>query len=378
MRVLCFLTDLDGGGSARTMANLVNSFPAVGIEPVLAVSRTGGPARHWLSDPAVLRDLAAGRVRRSRRPLRRMIRDLRPDLVFSTEIAANLLAIGVASGARRPLPVVVRDVDGRSSVSLRGPIHRHLARRAYRRADAVVAASRGIRRELREDLRLPWHRVVTLPSPVEVAANEAAARATRNRPSPVPDRSLLVAIGCLTARKGFDVLLDTFARLRTEGVHLAILGDGPDKAALEDRARRLGVADRVSMPGFVPAPTDWLAHATVFVLSSRSGGSGHVIVEAMAARAPVIATDCPHGPADIIDHGKNGILVPLGAGLVDRLRDQIDGLLASPGRRRALSEIAAVSAHEFESVAVARRYADLFRRVVAERRQADVINGKHR
>lgn len=240
---------------------------------------------------------------------------------------------------------------------------------AYRRADAVVALSEGVRQELVEDYGLASSTTFTLPNPVDIGAIEQAAEAARTDPSSAGRRAkqdgpLLVAIGRLTRQKGFDSLIDAFAALRTEGVRLVILGEGPDRGALEERGRQLGAGDRLIMPGFVETPAAWLAHADAFVLSSRWEGFGHVIVEAMACGVPVIATDCPHGPADILQHGRNGLLVPLGEGLEERLRERIDDLLASPGCRHAFQQAGYSTALTYQSEAIAGRYADLFRRVL--------------
>ncbi len=376
LRVACVLPQVGCGAAARLMVALLPAFPDLGIEPILVTDHgsdadtvlfTNVPSVHYMGGAG-----GRGYVRR----LGKAIRQLSPDLVFSAEFATNVATARAARRSRRSTPVILRENTSHRTGGNPGAIWRRSARRAYRRADAVVAASRALRRELHDDLDLQWARIVTLPNPVHVAEIGHAAEVARSKPSPASGGPLLVAMGRMTVEKGFDILIDTFASLRTEGVRLAILGEGPERGRLEERARRLGVANRLLLPDFENEFSGWLAHADAFVLSSRSEGFGQAIVEAMAAGTPVIATDCPHGPADLIDNGKNGILVPLGNGLEGRLRDQIDGLLASPDRRRALSEVAAVSAREFESATVAPRYANLFRRVIAERGQSDIVDGR--
>lgn len=367
-RILCFLPDLDGGGAQRTMVNLVNAFPAVGIEPILVTARGNGEALQWIADSSVVHDLGANRTLRAAGSLLGAISRFRPDMLFSTMVDANILASAVVRAMRQTLPVVLRETNSHRARGDLGFMRKRLVGWTYRRADAVVALSCGVRRELIEDLHLNPERVVTLPNPVEVSSMVQAAAAARNQSRPVAgDGPLLVAIGRLTRQKGFDILIEAFAGLRNQSARLAILGIGPDKECLRNQARRLNVADRISFPGFVARPVEWLAHADLFILPSRWEGFGHVIVEAMAAGVPVVATDCPHGPRDIVISGKNGVLIGLGDDLSNRMRDQIDKLLAEPSSRRVLKAAALQSAYAYEAATVAARYADLFQQLIAGR-----------
>lgn len=351
------------------MVNFVYAFPEVGIEALLVVAHGAGAACQSIGTAVNLCDLKVGAMHSAFQPRWQAIERFRPDLAFSTSVDANIVAAAVTAASRHSPPLLLRENNSHHARGELGAIRRRVAGWAYRRVHAVVAASRGVRRMLIEGYRLVWVRIVILLNPIEVAVIAREATAAPARPSP-----LLVASGCPTRQKGHDILIDSFATLRSEGVRLAIPGDGPDRAALQYRACRLGIADRVLLPGFIERPIEWLVDADLFVLSSRWSGFGHVIFEAMAAGVPVVATDCPHGPADIVDHDKNGILIRFGGGL----GDQFDGLLASPWRCRLLRDMATFSARGFESRTVAGRYADLFRRVIAKRKEADVIDGRAR
>src|SRR3990172_10535858 len=114
-----------------------------------------------------------------------------------------------------------------------------------------------------------------------------------------------------------------------------MVGEGRERARLERLAAGLGLAQRVRMPGAVDDPTLWFAHADLFVLSSRWEGFGHVIVEAMASGLPVLATDCPHGPRDIVTDGVDGVLVPSNDSLA--LAEGIARLVADREMRRRLA-----------------------------------------
>ncbi len=364
LRVLCVLPDLDRGGAARTMVNLVNAFPGCGVEPRLVVFRGNGVARSWLDEPKRLLDLGLAHTRAAILPLRSALRAWGPDLVFSTMVDANIVAAFAAAGLR-PRPIMVlRETNSHRARGDLGLLRRRAVAWAYRRADRLVALSGGVGRELVADYGLEPSRVVTVHNPVDV--DGFRARAAASGPPSWSDWAsggpVLVGVGRLTRQKGYDVLVDAMARLERRDARLVLLAEGPDRQALEARVAARGLRDRVRMPGFVEDPAPWLAHAAAFVLPSRWEGFGHVIVEAMACGAPVIATDCPYGPADIIRPGRTGLLVPPAD--PSALAAAIDGLLASPDVGRALAAAALADISRFSIGHIAGQYAGLFRELV--------------
>jgi glycosyltransferase involved in cell wall biosynthesis len=122
----------------------------------------------------------------------------------------------------------------------------------------------------------------------------------------------VLGVGRLTAQKAFSVLIEAFARVRkSQPARLLILGEGEERPMLEALIRQLGLEQDVDLPGFVSNPYPYMAHAALFVLSSRWEGLPTVLVEAMSLRTPVIATDCPSGPREILGDGQYGHLVPV-------------------------------------------------------------------
>jgi glycosyltransferase involved in cell wall biosynthesis len=206
-----------------------------------------------------------------------------------------------------------------------------------------------------EDYALPATSVVTIHNPVDVEV--LAAEAKHATASPVAkDGPWIMGVGRLIRQKGFDRMISAVAQLKRPDVRLVLVGEGPDREALTAQARDLGVT--LLLPGFVRHPLHWFAHADIFVLSSRWEGFGHVIVEAMAAGAPVVAFDCPHGPRDIIDDRTNGLLVPDGD--ESALAKAIVELLDNRDLARRLSERAATDAARFSSARIAGQYLNLF------------------
>jgi glycosyltransferase involved in cell wall biosynthesis len=169
----------------------------------------------------------------------------------------------------------------------------------------------------------------------------------------------VLSIGRLEPEKGFDILLPAFAELvhgRGLDLHLLILGDGEERARLEELARELEISNRVFMPGFQDNPYPFFAPADVFVLSSRWEGLGLVLLEAMALGLPVISTDCPHGPGEIIREARYGLLVP--PDNVAALTEATYALLDSAEQRVALSAAGATLVEEY-GVSQVRSFEDL-------------------
>ncbi len=122
---------------------------------------------------------------------------------------------------------------------------------------------------------------------------------------------VVIAVGRLSQEKGFDILLSAHAKILQKGLqhNLLILGEGPERKNLENLRQKLSLQETVYLPGFVPNPIDYMKKATVFILSSRNEGFGMVLLEAMAAGIPIISTNCPSGPGEILDNGIYGMLV---------------------------------------------------------------------
>jgi glycosyltransferase involved in cell wall biosynthesis len=210
---------------------------------------------------------------------------------------------------------------------------------AYRmlasRIDHAVAVSSGVADELVRYGGIPPDRVSTIYN--AVIGSDFADRANAPMQPPIAqswfeqrDRPIFVTAGRLVEMKDHRTLLSAFARyLATRPARLIILGNGPLQPMLEELVRTLGIVEHVCFAGFVNNPLPYMRHADAFVLSSRSEGFGNVIVEALGCGTPVVSTNCPHGPSDILEDGRYGLLVPprddeaLARGMADLL-DQRD------------------------------------------------------
>ncbi|MBO4247097.1 glycosyltransferase [Halomicrobium sp. IBSBa] len=190
-----------------------------------------------------------------------------------------------------------------------------LATGLYRRADCVVPVSQGVSRELVETIRLPADRLNQIYNPILTDdINDRATESVDHNWFTDSSIDVVLSVGRLEPAKDYQTLIEAFARVHADApnTRLVILGEGSERDALERTAANLGVTDDVWIPGTVANPYKYMVQSSMFVLSSVSEGLPSVLVEALACECPVVATDCPHGPAEILNGGRYGRLVDPG------------------------------------------------------------------
>jgi glycosyltransferase involved in cell wall biosynthesis len=187
-------------------------------------------------------------------------------------------------------------------------------RRTYPRIDHIVAVSAGVAEDTVRIARLPRERISVIRNPVITPDLERLAAEPCPHPWLAPGQPpVILGAGRLQRQKDFPTLIRAFARLqRGRDCRLAILGEGGSRPKLEALIGQLGLSDRVALLGFQDNPYPYLARARLFVLSSAWEGSPNVLTEAMALGTPVVSTDCPSGPFELLDGGRFGPLVPVG------------------------------------------------------------------
>ena len=387
-----FARSLSGGGGAeRVVVNLAGALAERGHNVDLVLARTKGHFLKALSPAVRLIELRAppalcvlpslvrlpggastllppaflpgvAQVLGAIPALARYLRRERPDAILSALEYANVAALVAKHMAGVPVRTVV-SVHNHLSSSVAHADRPHLlwvprlVRRYYRDADAVVTVSRGLAQDVAQMAGLAQERLETIYNPVLTPEVDALARAPLDHRWFVPGAPpVLLGAGKLKAQKDFPTLIRAFARVRAQRpARLIILGEGPRRRALLSLARQLGVAEDVELPGFQPNPYAYMARAAVFVLSSAWEGFGNVLVEAMACGLPTVSTDCPSGPAEILQDGRYGRLVPVGdsTALADAIVQTLEHA-PDPARlqRHAGQFTAAASAARYERVLV--------------------------
>jgi len=314
-KVLFVLPSLAGGGAERIVVMLLTHLDRERIDGSLALFQAKGPYLEALPERVVVHDLqiraradyAAGLVR-----LGRLVGGERPDVVFSLMWHANTLTLLARPLLGRDTGVVlgVRNQPSLLNRAARFTLLRNATMRLlYPRADLVMGISAGLLEELSSSFRIPREKLRLIYNPIDTLRVRALAAEPIGEPWFPCDRPLVLGVGRLAKQKGFEYLIRAFAEVRKHlPCTLAILGDGPERGELENVARSLGLGSDFILPGFQKNPYKFMKGAAVLALSSLWEGFGNVIVEAMACGVPVVATRCPSGPEEIIEHADSGLL----------------------------------------------------------------------
>lgn len=343
---------LIGGGAQRVFVTLANTLVDLTLHPIhLVVIREGGDFWSEVRQEVTIINLATNRLRRTLPALTRYLRTERPQALCSTLSYCNVVAILAWRLAGRPGRLLVREANVLRKEEI---LRRLLLRLMYPYATHVIALSPELRSNILE-AKVPVHKTITtIGNP---ALDSQAAQGTAATPDFLPQSNtrFICAVGTLTYQKGFDTLLNAFARLSDTTLHLAILGEGELRATLEGQIADLGIADRVHLPGFVTRPTDVVQHASLFVLSSRWEGFPNVLLEGLGTGVPVVATDCPSANRSILRDGELGHLA--NPDDPEALAKAISEALTRP---RATQAERQERAQEFAAPTIACEYLDLF------------------
>ena len=314
--IALFLPTLHGAGAEKVIINLLKGMLQKDISVDLVVASMEGAYLNQVPKQVRIINLKTYRVVKALVPLSQYLRDNQPCTLISHMSNANGIAVlaKILSQQKTRLVLVEHNtLSPDKSKLIRAKFVPILMKLLYPLADAIVAVSQATARELESKLGLKKGKVKTIYNPVVDSRLTFQANQYLNHPwfgkgSP----PVFLAVGRLTQQKDFATLIKAFAILRTKKMaRLMILGEGELREELEEMTKKMGLSKDIALPGFVKNPYMYMTKATAFVMSSRWEDLGNVLIEAMACGCPVISTDCPHGPREILAAGKYGILVPV-------------------------------------------------------------------
>ncbi|VAW79905.1 Glycosyl transferase, group 1 [hydrothermal vent metagenome] len=410
--IAILLPSLAGGGAERSMLNLARSFSQQGRKVDLLLFRPEGAyindvpelvrvielkAGNSLSgrlltaraDPAgistllkpVLLPLKADSSIRHIHTLKQYMEMQQPDIILSALTYTNLAVLWAKQLSRVKVPVVVSE---RIALSMhrRSDKRQHrwrwrfmlpMVKRTYRFADGIVAVSDSVANDLHRNVQIDRGSITTIYNPVVDDMLSKLAAQPLNHPWFEPGQPpVILGVGRLIPQKDFQTLLRAFATLHEKKkIRLVILGEGRQRAELTELAQKLGVENDVDMPGFVDNPYQYMAHASVFILTSLYEGLPGVLIQALACGCPVISTNCPGGSAEILDNGKYGYLVPVQHN--EKLVNAIHSTLLTPPSREQLKARAAL----FSTSTAAQQYLDLLDKIIPCTGSETTLAGKY-
>lgn len=365
MKIAFTITRLRNGGAERVLSHLVHGLHALGHSVAVVTLDDSSNDSYALPDDCVRIGLALSGASvgplaglrnslRRIRALREALRELQPDVIVSFMDRMNVMSLAAASPLAIPVVISERNNAARQNLP---PAWRVARRHFYRRAAVFVVQT---------NRAAHWYRARRIGPPARVIPNPVFPPDTATPHSydlaefrPGETSHTIIAAGRLVSQKGFDLLLDAFATVaaRHPSWGLIIFGEGVERANLLQRVMQLGLERRVALPGAVSDLPGYLRQADIFVLSSRFEGFPNVLLEAMSVGTPVVAVDCPFGPAEIITHQSNGLLVP--AQDTDALAHAIDALIRDGPLARQLASTAQRSVERYRLEEIARQWHEL-------------------
>jgi glycosyltransferase involved in cell wall biosynthesis len=359
-RLAIFAATSGHSGVDRVIRNLTQQLDAWDLPVDLLRIQNHGPRldADRLRHGRVI-DLHRAHVNSSLGPLVRYLRQVRPAALLTDKDRVNRLAILAVALSGAPTRLVVRlgttvSVNLASRRTFERWQQRLSMRYLYPFAERVIVPSQGVAEDLAAYTGLSRGHIRVVPNPVVTPELDTLAAAPVSHPWLDGGPPVILGVGELGHRKGFDILVAAFAKVRKHRpCRLLILGRGGHRNRLLAQAESLGVREDVDLPGFTSNPYPYMARASLFVLSSRWEGFGVVLIEALYLGLPVVSTDCPHGPREILEDGRHGTLVPVGD--ADAMARGIEAALAvdsNPERSRS-------RALDFSSERSARGYLDV-------------------
>lgn len=313
MRILFVLPRMVSGGVERVTLTLIREFVREGHVCALALRRSSGEFLDEARDLCDVIELAPRGMHEFVANLAQLMRDWEP-----THVVTAFADVGALTWyALRKARISARWIHGvhntHSPIAARNGIRgkmrfwmdRRFAGFVYKRADAIVAVSNGVRSEIIEEFKIDPVRVTTIYNPVIPEDQLRPISMPRHDPS---EPYTIVALGRLVRQKGFDILVEAMAFV-PQPWRLDIWGEGEDRPILEAMISQRGLQHSIRLRGYTKAPLTMLERADMFVLSSRHEGLPTVLIEALASQCQIVAVDCPHGPREILQEGRFGRLV---------------------------------------------------------------------
>ena len=346
--IALFVKNFEGsGGAERVLLNLGCGFVAQGHRVDLVMARYSGHFLDQIPPEINVVDLKVRSARDSLKVAYRLGRDAwfwlkmvfaknphyvlgalpgladylskgRPDALISSMDYPNAVAVvasKLANGKHRVILTVHSTLSEEVNRSKKRRVKAQIDvdRRFYPQADAVVTVSQGVADDLAKTLNLPIAKITTIYNPVVTEQLLQQSTEPLSHPWFSSDGPpVLLTVGGIKPAKDHATLLKAFALVREKRpARLLILGEGKLREDLIHQAEALEISDDLEMPGFLDNPFPYMAQASLFVLSSVFEGLPTVLIEALACGCPVVSTDCPSGPREILDNGRFGALVPM-------------------------------------------------------------------
>lgn len=333
--IALFIPSMSGGGAERVFSVLANAFCTQGLQVDVVLVDATGTFLSVLDERINIIDLKKSSASASLFSLARYLKTARPVALLSALDYANVTAMVAWQLAGKPCRIYLSEhstpsmLIRQTSLFIRVVLP-SLMKHFYPLANHIVAVSDGVAADLSAFIQMPAQSIRTIYNPVDLSQIRRAAALELSdiwfEQGEVP---VFLAVGRLSAEKNFSMLIKAFEHCRASNrCRLLILGEGPERFALEQQIANSRFQEDIRLAGFCSNPYAYMRSAAALVLSSNTEGLPTVLMEALACNTQIIATDCPHGPKEILQQGRWGTLVPVGDALV--LAQSMSAFLQQP------------------------------------------------
>lgn len=315
-KIALYIPSMSGGGAERVILALANGLADKGLQIDLILNKAKGPYMKEISSKVNVVDLDTPRILTSIIPLSRYLKNEKPEVILSAMHYVNVATVFANLISKSNTKVVLSEhanlkESKKNFGLLKGFLITSLMRWTYKKSHAIVSVSNGVADSLASEINIDRSKITTIYNPIFSEKLIMQSKEPLSHPWAREDSPpLILGVGRLTPQKDFKTLIYAFKEVhKNKNCNLIILGEGYLKLELEKLIENLDLNNNVKLLGFVDNPYAWMSHADLFVLSSKHEGFGNVIVEAMACGTPVVSTDCPSGPSEILEDGIWGELV---------------------------------------------------------------------
>lgn len=358
-KITFFLASMEGGGIQKATLRLMQELIRLGWSPELVAINGKGPLKDEVPIKSNFIDLGVARTRYAFFSMLKFLISHKPLIGVSAQTHLNVLLIILKKLTGYPKRLIVTEHITFTKDHLH---HRKLSERIrptliylfYPMASAVVAVSTDAAKSIKKYASYKKN-ITVIENGLDLDEIRSLTLSSSSGQSIMctADENMVVGLGRLSLQKNFPLLMDAFSKLDLPKSRLVIMGDGEDKNDLLDLGRKLKIEDRFILPGFVKNPYAVLAKARVFVLSSNWEGFCNVVIEALACGVPIVATDCPGGPGNLLKDQPFARIVPMNDPIA--MSVAIKSILESPIDRKNIIEFA----RQFNISTVAQKYIEL-------------------
>lgn len=333
-KIALFLFSLNGGGSEKVLINLAEGFINNGYQVDIVLVKKEGDYKSQINESIKLIDLDVKRGLLSIFGLIKYLKNNTVDVIIAPWCHLNIMTVIAKIVSRSKCKVILTEhtvstIDIENSKGFLAKITPKLMKTFYPMADEIVAVSQGVANNLSKLIDVPIKQINVIYNPL-ISKNFIADsyKEVEDEWFNNLEGKKIISVGRLSKSKDFPTLIKAFKLINEKHLaNLIIIGEGEDRELLNRMIEEYGLKDKVFLPGFKDTPQKYLRKCDVFAFPSLWEGLGNVIVEAMATDLPVVCTDCPIGPREILKDGEYGKLVPIGDYV--KLAEEIEKVLVS-------------------------------------------------